>query len=226
GRKHRRDQLLVRRITEITAEGDPVYIYVNKYGAHFHYENTYPPDQRRFEPTMHPQKPIDGSSREEIENSYANSILWNVDRFFELLVPALDLSETVVLYTSDHGQSFKERRGVSTHADRRNPPASQANVPLIAWGGFLEQRLPDGASALRDRTGHFRLFPSQLILMGYEEAEVTSQLILMGYEEAEVTGRYGTPLWAAPPEGRIFVSGDLFGRGIMQINDFDETGGP
>ncbi|MHC4420909.1 MAG: sulfatase-like hydrolase/transferase [Planctomycetota bacterium] len=212
GQKHRRDQLLALRILELTAEGDPVYIYVNKYGAHFHYENTYPPGQRRFEPTMHPQKPIDASSREEIENSYANSILWNVDRFFELLLPALDLSETVVLYTSDHGQSFKERRGVSTHADRRNPPASQANVPLIAWGGFLEQRLPDGASALRDRTGHFRLFPSQLILMGYEEAEVT--------------GRYGTPLWAAPPEGRIFVSGDLFGRGIMQINDFDETGGP
>jgi lipid A ethanolaminephosphotransferase len=211
GRKHQRDQLLVRRITEIMAEGDPVYIYVNKYGAHFHYENTYPSDQRRFEPTMQPQAPIDASSREEVANSYANSILWNVDRFFELLVPTLDLADTVVLYTSDHGQSFKEQMGVSTHADRRNPPASQANVPLLAWGGFLEQRFPDRGSALRDRTDHFRLFPSQLILMGYEEAEVKV--------------RYGPPLWAAPSPRRVFLSGDLFGRGIVQINGFDEKEG-
>jgi lipid A ethanolaminephosphotransferase len=212
GEKHRRDQLLAERILEIVAEGDPVYIYVNKYGAHFHYEHTYPPDQRRFEPTMDPQTPLDASQRQEIENSYANSILWSVDHFFERLVGALDLSETVVLYTADHGQSFKEQKGVSTHADRRNPPASQANVPLVAWGRSLEQRFPDGVSGFRDRTNHFQLFPSQLILMGYDEAEVSS--------------RYGTPLWVAPERNRVFLSGDLFGRGIVQLNDFDKEGSP
>jgi glucan phosphoethanolaminetransferase (alkaline phosphatase superfamily) len=207
GERHRRDELLAEKIQEIIAAGDPVYLYVNKYGAHFHYENTYPPDQRRFEPTMHPQKPIDASRPEEVANSYANSIAWNVDRFFELLVPSLDLGETVVLYTSDHGQSFKERRGISTHADRMDPPPTQANAPLLAWGELLEQRFPEGVAGSRDRLDHFQLFPTQLILMGYPESEVVS--------------RHGAPLWGPPREDRIFLSGDLFGRGIVRINDFD-----
>ena len=207
GQKHRRDALLVEKIHQIIAAGDPVYLYVNKYGAHFHYEQTYPPDQRRFEPTMHAQKPIDASRREEVTNSYANSIAWNVDRFFELLVGSLDLGETVVLYTSDHGQSFKERRGISTHADRMNPPASQANAPLLAWGELLARHFPEGVADYRDRMDHFHLFPTQLMLMGYPESRVVS--------------RYGTPLWGSPRDSRIFLSGDIFGRGIVRINEFD-----
>ena len=72
--------------------------------------------------------------------------------------------------------------------------------------------MPDGVSALRDRVDHFQLFPSQLILLGYEESAVTS--------------RYGTPLWGPPPGKRIFLSGDLFGRGIVRINEFDDEEGP
>jgi lipid A ethanolaminephosphotransferase len=210
GEKYRRDHLMVQRIKEIIADGDPVCIYVNKYGAHFHYENTYPLEERRFAPTMNPQKSMGASGMEEIENSYANSILWSVDRFFELLIPSLDAAETVVLYTSDHGQSLKEGKGISTHADRAKPPSSQANVPLVGWGSLLEQRFPDGVAGFRDRMSHFPLFPSLLILMGYEESEVTS--------------RYGTPVWVPPEGGRIFLSGDIFARGIVRINDFDDAG--
>jgi glucan phosphoethanolaminetransferase (alkaline phosphatase superfamily) len=200
--------MLVDKIKEIVAEPDAVYIYVNKYGAHFHYESTYPPEGRQFMPTMDPQKPIDASTPEAVANSYANAIRWNVDRFFRLLLPALDLRETVVLYTSDHGQSFKERRGVSTHGDRVNPPVTQANVPLLAWGDQLTRRFPDGVGDRRDRLDHFRLF--------------STQLILMGYDEREVRFRYGLPLWETAVTERTFLSGDLFGRGIVHINAFDE----
>jgi hypothetical protein len=206
--RSRRDEMLVDKIKELVAEGDPVYIYVNKYGAHFHYERCYPPEGRQFTPTMDADEPIDASSAEAVANSYANAIRWSVDRFFSLLLPALDMSETVVLYTSDHGQSFKERRGVSTHGDRVDPPVSQANVPLLAWGDAVTRRFPEGVGTRRDRLDHFRLFPTELILMGYDEREVRL--------------RYGLPLWETALTERTFLSGDLFGRGIVHINAFDE----
>jgi glucan phosphoethanolaminetransferase (alkaline phosphatase superfamily) len=210
--RYHRDELLVERIKQIVAEGDPVYIYVNKYGAHFHYESTYPPEARVFQPTMDPQRPIDASTPQEVANSYANAVLWSVDHFFRLLLPALDPRDTVVLYTSDHGQSFKERRGVSTHGDRVDPPATQANVPLLAWGDLVTRRFPDGVGPRRDRLDHFRLFPTQLILMGYEQRAV--QL------------HYGLPLWADSFTDRTFLSGDLYGRGIVEINAFDDGDAP
>ena len=159
-----------------------------------------------FTPTMPPHQPIGTSEREQVENSYSNAIVWSVDRFFEMLLPSLNLEETLLLYTSDHGQSLKEGKGLSTHADRNNPPSSQANVPLFGFGSHLSRRLPDGVSELRDRMSHFQIFPTLLVLMGYEESEVR--------------GRFGAPLWVRPDEARIFVSGDLFGRGNVGINEF------
>lgn len=203
---HRRDPMLALEIKALIAQGDRVFIWVNKYGAHFHYEHAYPPEERLFTPTMPRHQPIGTSKLEQVENSYSNAIVWSVDRFFEMLLPFLDLEETLLLYTSDHGQSLKEGKGISTHADRNNPPSSQANVPLFGFGSHLRRRLPDGVSELRDRMSHFQIFPTLLVLMGYEESEVR--------------GRFGAPLWVRPDEPRIFLSGDLFGRGIVGINEF------
>lgn len=206
-KRYRRDRLIAQRILDRMTDGEPTFIWVNKYGAHFHFENTYPAEARCFEPTMPLKKSIGACTLEEIENSYANSLRWAVDGFFEVLAPALNLSDTVVLYTSDHGQSLEGTHGSSTHADTVDPPPIQANVPMLGWGKLLEQRFPDGIEAIRDRTSHFQLFSTALTLMGYEESEVTS--------------RYGQPLWGSPPESRVFLSGDIFGRGIVHLNDFD-----
>src|SRR5262249_38085823 len=37
---------------------------------------------------------------------YPNAIAWSVDEFFRNLLPAVDLSKTLIIYTSDHGQSL------------------------------------------------------------------------------------------------------------------------
>jgi glucan phosphoethanolaminetransferase (alkaline phosphatase superfamily) len=207
--RYRRDRLLAQRVLELVEGGEPVFIWVSKYGAHVHYEQAYPAEARVFEPTMPAGRSMAASTAEEVENSYANALRWAVDGFWEMLAPALDLDDTVVLYTSDHGQSIQRERGVSSHADRVNPPAIQANVPMLGWGRPLEERFSGGIDAVRNRTSHFQLFPTMLMLMGFDEQDVTS--------------RYGVPLWGPPPEQRVFLSGDIFGRGVVFINPFDDS---
>ena len=208
-KKYRRDRLLLEKMRDVLADGKPTFFWVNKYGAHFHYDRTYPDEARIFTPIMPDGSPIDACALEEIENSYANSMLWSVDGFLETLLADVNLDDTVVLYTSDHGQSFKEGNGLSTHADRSDPPPTQANVPLVGWGRLFATRFPDGVMHARGRADHFQLFPTMLVLMGYDEAEVTS--------------RYGQPLWGPPPTARVFLSGDVFGRGIVHLNAYDNA---
>jgi glucan phosphoethanolaminetransferase (alkaline phosphatase superfamily) len=207
-KRFRRDRLLLERILARLKDDQPTFLWVNKYGAHIHFDQTYPPEATVFTPTMPPGRSMDGCTQEQIENSYANSLRWAVDDFLHELIPALDLKNSVVVYTSDHGQSIRHGTGNSTHADRIDPPPIQANVPMLGFGRSFETRFSSAIDALRDRTSHFQLFPTLLALMGYDESEVTA--------------RYGNPLWAAPPERRVFLSGDVFGRGIVHLNDFDQ----
>lgn len=208
-KRHVRDRLLANRILSLIQGDQPTFIWVNKYGAHIHFEQTYPDEARVFEPTMPHGRSINACALEEVQNSYANALRWSVDEFFRILVPAMDLADTAVVYTSDHGQSLEGGRGASTHADRVDPPVSQANVPMLCWGDHLRQQFAEGIDQLRDRTSHFQIFPSLLSLMGYEESDVTK--------------RYGAPLWGPPPDRRVFLSGDIFGRGIVHINEFDQA---
>ncbi len=203
--RHERDQLLAERALQWIRDDQPIFIWINKYGAHFHYASTYPPSQNIFTPSMARGTPLDASTFEEISNSYSNAVRWGADRFLEYLLPQLDMSETVVVYTSDHGQTLDE--GSTPHGVRRDPPPGQANVPLLIWGRLAKDRFPNGIESVQDKTSHFQLFPTLLQIMGYDDNDVTS--------------RYGQPLWGTPPTTRLFLSGDLFGRGSSQLNNFD-----
>ena len=50
---------------------------------------------------------------------YPNAIAWSVDEFFRKLLPAVDLSKTLIVYTSDHGQSLQGREKHHIAARRR-----------------------------------------------------------------------------------------------------------
>src|SRR5438046_9376880 len=89
-------------------KGDtPYFIYVNKNGAHFPYDKTYPADSSPFRPTM--SEADGGNTMAARINSYRNSVSWSVDGFFRKLFE-IDLSHTAVFYTSDHGQQFAPAR--------------------------------------------------------------------------------------------------------------------
>jgi glucan phosphoethanolaminetransferase (alkaline phosphatase superfamily) len=199
------DFLMLRLVLDVLKEDEPAFIYVNKYGAHTCYDDCYPPTKTIFHPASD-----DRAARElaadRLVNSYGNALRWSVDDFFAQLLPALNLENTIVVYTSDHGESLGEGGVRLSHATADNPPAVQANVPMVLFGSGAKRRFPDGVKHLKDNRSHFHLFPTLLTFMGYEEQEVTK--------------RYGAPLWSRQAPARRFLSGDLFARTPSTINEF------
>jgi glucan phosphoethanolaminetransferase (alkaline phosphatase superfamily) len=204
-----RDILSVEHLGNLIDQSEePTFTYVLKAGIHYGYENKIPPD---YHPDALPE-------RDHVPELYHRAIRWTVDEFFTSLYKAMRGKDVIIVYTSDHGQSFLGD-GSAPHGVSQNAPVDQANVPLIIWpfsekvrqafqgcGGYVPE--------MRDRAWHFQLFPTLLQLFGYRSDEVVE--------------RYGDGLFQEPPEKRFFVSGkvfDEFGKdyGETFLNDFQLT---
>jgi hypothetical protein len=75
---------------------------------------------------------------------------------------------------------------------------------MLAFGTTAETRLRPILATVRNKTSHFHIAPSLLVMMGYPEQWVVRS--------------YGPPLWLAGSGSRVFLSGDLYGRGRAYLN--------
>ncbi|HEY0504047.1 MAG TPA: sulfatase-like hydrolase/transferase, partial [Lysobacter sp.] len=163
----------------------PSFIYVNKMGCHFPYEGKYPPANTLYAPTMARtyfstevdpddadyQLAENAEQRWRQVNSYRNCVAWNTRAFFREALAGIDLADTLVVYTADHGQNFHEdgSPGLQTHCTTGPASATEGRVPLAAitrHPGF-SPRLREAAQRNHDRASHFNLYPTLLATMGY-----------------------------------------------------------
>jgi glucan phosphoethanolaminetransferase (alkaline phosphatase superfamily) len=154
-----RDDKLVDKLLDSLKEKAPTFIYVDKYGVHFPYSNKYPSAL---------QKPS-----ETVVGHYQNAILWSVDEFFRKLLPAVDLSKTLIIYTSDHGQSLQS--GKPSHCTSTpNVQPAEAYVPILAITSEpnFERLLVEAAARGFGRFSHFEIFPTLLLAMGFDASWV------------------------------------------------------
>jgi lipid A ethanolaminephosphotransferase len=197
-------------IERIVSENDRSFIYLIKTGAHFPYDDKYPPDQAISQLASPGQ--ASAGNREKTLDSYKNALRWTVDRFLEELSARLGSSgeEIVVVYTADHGQSLRravDDDGVAVrwlHASPVSPPVEQAMVPLLlfGFGGDVHARLERlFDESLVDRVSGYEIFPALLHLAGFDPADIRA--------------RYHHSLFDrdAPRDSRQFISGNLFGIG-------------
>jgi glucan phosphoethanolaminetransferase (alkaline phosphatase superfamily) len=170
-----RDQTLVGKLLQALKDEGPAFIYVEKLGAHFPYSDKFPPDfHTRPTPLTDTFWSVFAKLRlsavgERDLADYPNAITWSVDEFFRKLLPAVDLRKTLIVYTSDHGQSLLPGR--STHCSTTpTVPPGEAYVPLFAVTSApdFEQRLEQGAAHGFGRFSHFEVFPTLLLAMGYD----------------------------------------------------------
>jgi glucan phosphoethanolaminetransferase (alkaline phosphatase superfamily) len=174
------------RINEIVTGGQGNFIVLNKRGVHFLYENSYPKEM-----TIWPPLPgNDVNDPDLVKNYYDNGIRYNVNTFFErLLSNPQVLNHTVILYTSDHGQTLFEDGTSWLHC---NYTPQEANVPILLLGRNLPP-VADGYHA-----SHSNILPTLLDLMGVPN-------------EARVHA-YAPSLFAATPEmnkDQFFFDGSL-----------------
>src|SRR5262249_30108858 len=135
------------------------------FGAHFPYDDKYPVEDARF-------PMIGGDDRERLISSYKNAVAWSVDEFFRVLLPATDLSNTLIIYTSDHGQNLLDNGYKVTHCSTDGHIArGEGLVPLFAitLKSDWVKRLNDSAQRGASQFSHFEIFPTLLSAFGYDE---------------------------------------------------------
>ena len=176
-----RDMLAADSIAAELASTEPSFILVNKVGAHFPIHDKYPDSHLRYSPVLERGAFTDVSDTGDrtgfegtqegwrrYRNSYRNALGWTVGSFFERLFDTADLSSTVLIYTADHGQDLHAdgREGLTTHCTV-DPVGAEGAVPLVVIAGEGRE---DARIAARDNGSHYRIFPTLLKLMAYEEA--------------------------------------------------------
>jgi glucan phosphoethanolaminetransferase (alkaline phosphatase superfamily) len=163
-----RDEAVARDLRELLSDASPKFIFVEKFGIHVPYDKMYPPRQNAFSADM---TRFDLDDRTNMLRHYENGIRWSVDHFFEILLSNPVPRDTLILYTSDHGQSLMEEGRTTTHCNQGpNATNGEADVPLFAitgdpeWNGMLQ------AAAHRNfgRASHLQIFGTLLTAMGYD----------------------------------------------------------
>ncbi|MDD0973759.1 sulfatase-like hydrolase/transferase [Pseudomonas fontis] len=183
-----RDMAAVAKLIELLGDGKPQLIVMNKVGVHFPVHDKYPDDFMLYRPALPRGRYTDITDTGQREgfggqpadwalyrNSYKNSVLWNVGEFFKRLFAQGDLSQAVVIYTSDHGQDLHERGnpGLNTHCDS-DPVEEEGLVPLVVIQGAGLHTLDWQAqlAANKDKSSHYNIFPTLLQLLGYDPAAI------------------------------------------------------
>jgi glucan phosphoethanolaminetransferase (alkaline phosphatase superfamily) len=137
---------------------EPVFILENKVGAHFPYQTSIPPAE---------------ASTDRLDN-YVKSVRRNSSDFLAKLAARLP-ADTVVIYTSDHGQNL---HGSVTHCSLgAEATVSEWRVPLVVLADQANTLWPELRMAREsafNKLTHFEMTESVRHLLGYRSPRVAS----------------------------------------------------
>jgi lipid A ethanolaminephosphotransferase len=174
--------IVTRLVNE--ANGRKMFLYVDKFGVHVPYDNKFPPDRIRFAAAAN-------SNIDKTIAEYKNAISWSVDHFFERLKGRIDLSKTLIIYTSDHGQSLYDGGYKQAHCTFGDKVVEgEGKVPLFAMSHVepFARSLRKAAAADFSRFSHFDVFPTMLEAMGYDRTWIAGK-----YRSSMLFGSHAEP---------------------------------
>jgi len=160
------DAVIARKIAAIVNGATGVFVFVIKRGVHYPYSPNFPASAAEWQPSDLAETEIDPGRKEELINTYDNALKYNLDSFFRALDVEHWQNQTVLLYTSDHGQTLSEHGERHTHCGTAADTApTEANVPI-----FLIQREALNVDTSY-RASHANLFATLLDLMSFPRSE-------------------------------------------------------
>lgn len=153
-------------IVNNTESQDKNFIVMVKYGAHFPYLLTYDHQFSPFTPVLESSYGgMNFKNREEQLNTYLNSLHFNVDLYLKKMLEKIDLKESVVFYTSDHGQNILESKDLSRpHCNNEHVVKNEVSVPLFVFGNNAKKIFPKKEHYSYSQ---IQMFPTTLKLLGY-----------------------------------------------------------
>ena len=159
----------------VTSGSDkPAFILAIKNGLHFPYDEKVPEEERKYKSSS---AGYDIGNKADLVNAYKNAILYLTDPFFESLLENEKYSDTVVFYTSDHGQNLLDNGSKQTHCSTDNASPYEALVPLlvITDSDHFKKTFESAALNNFDKASHFNIAPTILNLFGYEKEGVETR---------------------------------------------------
>ncbi len=187
GRSMYSDQTAAKYIYQQVTQSTGNFIVLNKMGMHIKYENNYPPSANIWLPTP---KNRDYNDFKNVVNAYDNALRFNLESFYTNLMPdAVELPNTLIIHTSDHGETLQEHGEIWSHCHNTSP---EATVPLFIIGRLPVQ--PDTSY----QASHSNIVPTLLDLM-----RVPQEYRLHDYAPSLLTAR------SSMNGPRYFLDGDL-----------------
>lgn len=184
-----------------------IFVYINKLGAHFPYEETYPQDKKVFTPTLDIGEAPTLDTKDKMLHSYYNALRWSVNDWWREVYRVFNKLNVLFIYTSDHGQNLFDNDNKQTHCSAL-PTTTEANVPLffVAFGdvkNIISNYTKENLVTNKNHISHFNIFPTILFLEGYK----------LSKNEKSLFNNLGN-------QKRFFYSGDIWGRIDYQKNIF------
>jgi len=183
-----RDKVFLNEATSIVnnKKNGKNFIVLVKYGAHFPYLLTYDLKDSPFQPVMDVSYGgMDLEHKERQMNTYLNSIHYNTDMYLKELVEKVDLNDTVIFYTSDHGQNILETPNLTrTHCNSETVVKHEVSVPLMVFQKDAKKVFKTDKKLFYSQ---IQLFPTTLALFGYDKEVVNKygKTLLNGYKKSE-----------------------------------------
>lgn len=193
-----RDMIFADTLINLSRSEEKVFVYYNKYGAHWPYKESFPSHGQMLT--------LEGSlvNQNDDVKDYNAALKWTVDVFWKKLISnSKNEDSLLILYTSDHGQSFSSNP--MRHGTIDSPDPMEASVPLWIYEPtpIIEREIVKSEGI----ASHANIFPSLLLFMGYDK-KFTSE-------------NYGhTLLDSLPSQIPSFISGDIFERTPAYRNKF------
>lgn len=190
------DLVLAEKIRNIFESSSGNFVFVYKRGIHFPYEKNYPAENAVWQPvykfTSQWETPP-AEAHAGLTNSYDNALLHGTDPFFRKLELDRKLPYgTVIVYTSDHGETFASN-GRAGHGGDSN---DEASIPLFIIG--LDRRQTERVAPAH----HSNIFPTLLDLMNFPLERRNARYAPSLFDPAIKTLR---PRYYHSGDGRRFV---------------------
>jgi glucan phosphoethanolaminetransferase (alkaline phosphatase superfamily) len=156
------DIAIAKRVNRIVSDSKGNFVFVFKHGLHVPYNSNFPVERTVWQPSYTNSNQFDIPSSDQLDavaNAYDNSILYNVNSFFENLINDYERipNNTVIVYTGDHGQTLFANGKASHNGHTRE----ESTVPLLIIGD-----LKTGVDT-NYKASHFNLYPTILDLIDY-----------------------------------------------------------
>ncbi|WP_165953063.1 sulfatase-like hydrolase/transferase [Pedobacter changchengzhani] len=166
------DFKVAKAVNKIINTSTGNFIYIFKRGFHYNYKGNYPENAGKWSPIIAIDEK-DSKDGNKLVNTYDNSLHYNIDPFFKLLLGDVSKSllNTTILYTGDHGEAFLEDGKSAKHG---GVSKLEATVPIILIGEKIKIDTNYKAS-------HANILPTVLDMMKYpvSERKITYSISLL-----------------------------------------------